>query len=304
LRKRQGNSRFRLLDGLIREFVPSPFYRHNDRMRILLLLLLFTATLEFGLRATGTAGANETPSGPARLFNGRNLEGWFTYLEGKGRNNDPEKVFQVHDGVIHIYKDAEEGTKMPFGYVATENEYADYHLRLEYRWGTKRFVPRAQDKRDSGLLYHVVGPDTVWPCSVELQIQEGDAGDIFTVNTRVTSTLDPKRLVPDEPKQWAGSAFLEPADGGVERSQGGDWISRIVKSGTYEMDGWNTIEAIVEGDRATHLVNGKINNRCWNILQPDPQAPGKFIPLKAGRIMLQAEGAEVFYRNIEIRPLK
>lgn len=271
-------------------------------MRILLLLLL--CTIELGMRAALTAPTNEASFDGIPLFNGRNLEGWFTYLEGKGKNNDPEKVFQVHDGVIHIYKDAEEGTKMPFGYVATEKEYSDYHLRLEYRWGTKRFAPRAQDKRDAGLLYHVVGPDKVWPCSVELQIQEGDTGDIFTVNTRVTSTLDPKRLVPDEPKQWTGSVFLEPADGGVERSQGGDWISRIVKGGTYEVDGWNTVEAIVRGDSAIHIVNGKINNRCWNILQPDPRDPPRFIPLKAGRIVLQAEGAEVLYRNIEITPLK
>ena len=273
-------------------------------MRILLLLLFFTAAVDFAMRATETARTSETRSDAARLFNGKNLEGWSTYLEGRGRNHDPEKVFQVHDGVVHIYKDAEEGAKMPFGYMATEKEFADYHLRLEYRWGTKRFAPRAQDKRDSGLLYHAVGPDKVWPCSVELQIQEGDTGDIFTVNTRVTSTLDPKRLAPDEPKQWAGSAFLEPADGGVDRSRGGDWISRIVKSGTYEVDGWNTVEATVRGDSAIHIVNGKINNRFWNIIQPDAHDPGRFIPLKAGHIVLQAEGAEILYRNIEITPLK
>jgi hypothetical protein len=251
-----------------------------------------------------TGRTKDERSGVVRLFNGQNLDGWSTYLEGEGKNNDPEKVFQVHDGIIHIYKDAEEGTKMPFGYIATEREYADYQLRLEYQWGKKRFAPRAQDKRDSGLLYHVTGSDKVWPRSVELQIQEGDTGDIFTVYTRVTSTLDSKSLVSDTPNQWAGSRFLELADGGVERSQGGDWIARIVKSGMHEVEGWNTIEAVVKADSAVHIVNGKINNRCWNILQPDPQDPSKFIPLKSGRIILQAEGAEVFYRNIELTPLK
>ncbi|HEY3131560.1 MAG TPA: DUF1080 domain-containing protein [Acidobacteriota bacterium] len=171
-----------------------------------------------GLAATNTdSGIRENPSASliaerassetVRLFNGQNLDGWYTYIAEKGNNNDPEKVFQVHDGMIHIYKDADDGAKMPFGYVATETEYADYHLRLQYRWGTKRFAPRAQGKRDSGLLYHVVGPDKVWPRSVEFQIQEGDVGDIFTVRTRVTSTLDPQQIAPDSPNQWAGSHF-------------------------------------------------------------------------------------------------
>ncbi|HEV8131160.1 MAG TPA: hypothetical protein VGQ81_07900, partial [Acidobacteriota bacterium] len=67
---------------------------------------------------TATKGSPET----IRLFNGHNLDGWYTYVAEKGKNNDPEKIFQVHDGAIHIYKDAEEGAKMPFGYVAAEAE--------------------------------------------------------------------------------------------------------------------------------------------------------------------------------------
>jgi Domain of Unknown Function (DUF1080) len=276
---------------------------YNMDMRNLFLLFLSLSGVVGACQMARTADQPKATASQV-LFNGRNLDGWYTYLDGKGKNSDPDKVFQVHDGLIHIYKDAADGTPMPFGYMATEKEYADYHLRFEYRWGDKRFAPRAQSKRDSGLLYHVVGPDKVWPCSVELQIQEGDTGDIFTVNTRVTSSLDPKHLVPDEPKQWDGSRFLEARDGGVERSQGGNWISRVVKNGTYEVDGWNVVEAVVRGDSAIHMVNGKVNNRCWNILQPDVQNPGRFVALKAGRILLQAEGAEVLYRKIQLTPLK
>jgi len=36
-------------------------------------------------------------SGVIRLFNGRNLEGFDTFLKTKGLNNDPDKVFQVQD---------------------------------------------------------------------------------------------------------------------------------------------------------------------------------------------------------------
>jgi hypothetical protein len=52
-----------------------------------------------------------------------------------------------------------------------------------------------------------------------------------------------------------------------------------------------------------HLVNGHEANRCFRLEQPDPANRGQFIPLKEGRIALQAEGAEVFFRNIVLIPL-
>jgi len=42
------------------------------------------------------------------------------------------------------------------GGLATLKEYGDYHLELEFKWGEKRFPPRADMPRDSGLLYHGV----------------------------------------------------------------------------------------------------------------------------------------------------
>lgn len=89
----------------------------------------------------------------------------------------------------------------------------------------------------------------------------------------------------------------------MEHGIGGDWIARIRKSGTHERDGWNTIEVIVQGDRAVHIVNGQVNNRCHQLERPDPARPGKFLPVTEGRIVLQAEGAEVFFRNVVLTPL-
>src|SRR3954452_17988657 len=39
------------------------------------------------------------------LFNGKDLTGWYTFLKGVGKNADPQHVFQVHDGIVHIYND-------------------------------------------------------------------------------------------------------------------------------------------------------------------------------------------------------
>src|SRR6185436_16532052 len=96
--------------------------------------------------------------------------------------------------------------------------------------------------------------------------------------------------------------FLDADKGGVPFDQGRVGTSlRIVRSPMAEHDGWNTVEIIVRGDSATHIVNGKVNNRCANIKQ---MVDDKWVPLKKGRIALQLEGAELFYRNIELKELK
>jgi hypothetical protein len=79
---------------------------------------------------------------------------------------------------------------------------------------------------------------------------------------------------------------------------------RIIKSGDFEERGnWNTVEVILDGDKITHLVNGRVVMRAWDLKQPDPQDPTKMIPLDRGRVMLQAEGAEVWFRNVRMKPL-
>ncbi len=276
----------------------SPF--SSQRYRLIFLSLLLAAGA--GGPVSAAALAEKAPQ-PVALFNGHDLDGWSVFIDKQPAGSDAGQIFQVNDGVIHVYRSAAAGSPQPFGYIATKKLYSHYRLKLEYRWGDKKFQPRADAVRDSGLLYHVTEKEAVWPQSIELQIQERDVGDIFTVHTRVHSTVDPKQIPPDEPKQWGGAQYLESERGGVEHGIGGDWISRIRKAGTYEHEGWNTIELIVNGDRAVHIINGQVNNRCSRFERPDPARPGEFLPLTEGRIALQAEGAEVFFRNIELTPL-
>jgi hypothetical protein len=51
------------------------------------------------------------------------------------------------------------------------------------------------------------------------------------------------------------------------------------------------VEVIVNKGEITYLVNGQVVNKAKN---PNP---------KSGRIMLQTEGAELYYRNIVLRKL-
>lgn len=246
------------------------------------------------------SAAEPAKDGWKPLFNGKDLSGWTHFFNGRDKGTSVDDLVRVEDGAIHIYPEGTDGEKRLFGYIATAQAYSHYRLRFEYKWGTKRFAPRQATKRDSGMLYHVVGPDKVWPRCVEFQIQEGDTGDIFTVGTRIATTVDPaRRRGPDD--KMGVSVYTPAEKGGLPYSQGGKGITRVVKSETAERDGWNTLEANIEGDKATHIVNGKLVNRCREIQQPGDG--DKWVPLTAGRIALQAEGAEVFYRNIEIKPV-
>lgn len=221
------------------------------------------------------------------LFNGTDLTGWYSYLPSQGVNRDPEGVFRVENGTLHVLGVENKGTR-EFGYLATQKSYSDYQLRLEFRWGERRFAPREFDKRDSGVVYHVTGRDEVWPQGVEYQIQEGDTGDFWLLGgTTLTTTVESPH--PDEPRyEQNGTPYT---------SRRGDFV-RIIKDGTFESGSdWNTVDITVRGDTATHRINGRVNNRAYSLHTPSGA------PLTAGKILLQAEGAEIFYRNIQIRPL-
>jgi hypothetical protein len=90
--------------------------------------------------------------GPAIvLFDGKNLNQFDIFLRSAGLNSDPNHVFVVENGVVHV-----SGTE--FGYFITKQEYKDYYLRAEFKWGVGTFAPRQGQARDSGILYNIQGP--------------------------------------------------------------------------------------------------------------------------------------------------
>ena len=245
------------------------------------------------------------------LMNGKDLAGWYIVLKN-ARSDDPNRLVQIHDGAVHMYSDAPDLSTQAFGYIVTDKEYSNYHLRFEYKWGTKKFAPRARAKRDAGFLYHVVGKDGVWPRSVECQIQENDVGDIFTVSTRIVALVDPKttnavlNLVTNDAGVVQTNLAVRPqfrdlAAGGVPFTHGvSNSIRRVIRHPMAEREGWNQVEVMVRGDSATHIINGQINNRATEMRQ---FLDGQWVPLTQGKIALQLEGAEVLYRNIQIKEL-
>ena len=284
----------------------------NQPMLFLRYSIFSFCLLAFVLCALcGNAATPDAGQGWRMLFNGTNLDGWYIVLRNS-RSDDTNHLVQIHDGAVHMYKDAPANSPQPHGYIVTDKEYSNYHLRLEYKWGQKRFGDRSKSRRDAGILYHVVGKDGVWPRSIECQIQEQDVGDIFTVYTRVTALVDPltTNLVGNVVTNDSGQVrtnwtmqprFLPTEKGGVPVVQGvSTGIRRVIRDPMNEHDGWNAVEVIVRGDSATYIVNGVTNNVANDIRE---MVKNQWVPLKKGKIALQLESAEVLYRNVLIKEL-
>lgn len=229
------------------------------------------------------------------LFNGKNLNGWSVHYASRTAADAPAPgtLFDVRNGEIHVYPTQMAGGAQPNAYLETNAEYGDYVVSLEYRWGEKKFQPRLELVRDAGLLYHVHRERPAdWPASAEAQIQEGDVGDSWAVSSQLSSFVDPKT-----------GRYALPENGGVPVTVGHDGtFERTRHNKVNEYPGWNTLEVIVRGDRATHVVNGVTNMRVYDLRRWDAAA-NSWVKVEKGKIALQAESAEIFYRNIRIRPL-
>lgn len=218
--------------------------------------------------------------GPAVvLFNGSDLSGFDTFLQSKGLNNDPDHVFQVEHGMVHV-----SGTEM--GYIITKQDYQNYYLKAEFKWGEGTFAPRAGQARDSGILYNIQGEQKVWPRSVEFQINEGCTGDFWMTDGAALTGKDGQRVTgPD------GKAVK------IDRFNKGPWKNVVgYRDPVNELEKphgqWNVLELVNQNGHVKHYVNGKLVNEGTDAFP------------SSGKILFQSEGAEVFFRNMKLYPLK
>lgn len=242
------------------------------------------------------------------LFNGRNLSGWDTWLgpqhndlgkiendKAVGLNNDPDHVFTVikMDGqkVIRISGNG-------WGGISTRKEYGNYHLQLQFKWGTLKWKDKKDKKRDSGLLYHAVGEHGAdygaWMRSQEFQVQEGDCGDYWGVAGGMQDIPAVKN---------SDTTFIYDPSGQLYHFAANSKQGRYcIKRGDAEKPSgeWNTIDLYVHGDTSVHVVNGKTMMALYHSSQWDN---GKEQPLIKGKIQIQSEGAEVYYKAIRIQSI-
>lgn len=224
------------------------------------------------------------------LFNGQDLDQWYMATrepDYKGTIND---IFAIEENMIHVYPNQSDGSKQTFAGLFTKKEYKNYRLSLEYKWGQKKFAPRDTFVRDAGVIVHVHGDDTIWPNGIECQIQEGDTGDLWVIGSKASSRVDKtiQNYSPDGSLQTKGDPEQK--------------FHRFHRGYCWERPGWNSVELEVRGDHAKFYVNGHLVNEAIDMKYWD-ETESVWKPLTSGKIVIQAEGAELYYRNIKIKPL-
>jgi len=211
-----------------------------------------------------------------------------------GQNPEPQDIFTVteQDGkpVLRISGEI-------YGCLQTKESFGNYHLLLETRWGEKKWVPRLDEPKDSGILYHSRGPFGVdywksWALSHEFQVIEHGLGEYWT---QATSAMDIRAL----PKaQGAEAPRWDPAAPWMEFTSPDN---HALASTDEDRPGqWNRLELVCFEDDCVHIVNGKVVMALAHARYRDA---GKWVPMKDGKLQIQSEAAEVFYRDIRIRSI-
>jgi len=231
------------------------------------------------------------------LLEGGKLDHWYTWIKQRGRDTDPRRVFSVSGGVLRI--SGEE-----WGCITSKEEYADYHLLIEYKWGELTHEPRLDRARESGLLIHSVGhngdDNGTWMHALEVQLSEGGTGDLIVMGDgsdtySITAPVAPKK----QGKSYVFSrrGELTTTTAGRISWYGHDPNRSDVKGFRGEKDveksvgEWNRLEVIANGGKITVLLNGIVVNGA---VQCNP---------KKGRLQIQSAGAEMFFRKIHLTPL-
>lgn len=246
---------------------------------------------------------------PVALFNCSNLADWDTYIgppldsTGKklsdmpvGLNNDPNHVFTI------VQQDGEKVIRISgenWGAISTKDEYADFHLQLLFKWGSLTWGQKKGKPKDSGLLYFSVGnygaDYGAWMRSQEFQIEQGNCGDYWGVAGGMEEVPAVKKSDSQYVYDPLGQLYTFSATSKVSR--------HCIKKGDAEKRAgeWNTLDLYCHGDTSVHVINGKVMMVLYHSSQANN---GQALPLTKGKLQIQSEGAEVFYKGITIAPLQ
>ncbi len=243
------------------------------------------------------------PTEQIKLFDGKTLGDCYTFLKDTKRE-DPRGVFRVEDGLIHVSGDG-------WGSIITNKRYRDYHLVLEFKWGERQWQERQHAARDSGLLIHSNGADGgyngIWMPSIEVQIIQGGVGDFILVNGKdEAGNQIPISLTTNVAKDRDGETIWDPK--GEQQTfdlknrrrinwfgRDPDWTDVPNFRGAHDVENphgqWNRIDVIADGGRVETFVNGTKVNEAVKVSPHE------------GRLQLQSELAEIFFRRWELWPI-
>lgn len=199
------------------------------------------------------------------LFNGENLNGWHADVPAADNNPDIEKSFVVSDSLLVSMGE-------PRGHLITDSVFANYRLEVEYRF--------AGDPGNCGVLVHASTPRALYqmfPKSLEVQMQSGDAGDFWCIVEDIEVPDMEARRGPEE--SWGIT------EGKSRR------IVNLTDGSENKLGEWNKMQIECVADTVKVWVNNDLVNYGYNCTATK------------GQIAVQAEGAKVEFRKIDLTPI-
>jgi hypothetical protein len=208
-----------------------------------------------------------TPDRVTPLFNGKDLSNWDADVPARDTNPNAPASFIIRNGMLV-------SLGKPEGHLVTKQQYRDYRLEAEYRFASK--------PGNCGILVHASRPRALYkmfPQSIEVQMMSGDAGDFWCIQENIEVPDMEKRRPRKAGEKWGG------AEGDARR------ILNLTDKSEKPVGEWNTMAIEARGRTIKVWVNGDLVNEGSNATADH------------GKIAVQAEGAEVEFRRLEIGPL-
>ncbi|RZK37073.1 MAG: DUF1080 domain-containing protein [Pedobacter sp.] len=200
------------------------------------------------------------------LFDGKSLAGWHSDVPAKNKDSNIKPSFIIRDGMLVSLGD-------PRGHLITDVVYQNYRLEVEYRFAGK--------PGNCGVLVHASTPRALYgmfPKSLEVQMQHQDAGDFWCIEEDIT--------VPDM------EARRGPKDTWGVNGNKARRIKNLTDGTEKPLGEWNTMVIECYKNSVKVWVNGILVNEGTNCTA------------EKGQIALQAEGAEVEFKKLWLKPIK
>ncbi|MBX3255851.1 MAG: DUF1080 domain-containing protein [Chitinophagaceae bacterium] len=201
-----------------------------------------------------------------RLFNGKDLQGWHIDVPEMDTSKTARNPFIIRNGLLVSLGE-------PNGHLITDAVYENYRLRVEYRFAGK--------PGNCGVLVHASTPRSLYqmfPKSIEVQMMHENAGDFWCIVEDIK--------VPDMEKRRGAREEWGITEGKKRR------ILNLTDGSEKPLGEWNTM--VVE------CVKDSV--RVW--LNNDLVNDGYGSTATKGQVALQAEGAEVEFRKVELTAIR
>jgi len=199
------------------------------------------------------------------LFNGKDLSGWHADVPMKDSLSDAPASFVVRNGLLVSMGE-------PRGHLVTDEVFENYHLETEYRFAGK--------PGNCGVLVHASTLRFLYkmfPKSIEVQMEHQNAGDFWVIGEDIT--------VPDMEKYRGPKAHWGTIEGKARQ------ILNLTDNSENTLNEWNLMVIECLDNRIKVWVNDDLVNYGYDAT------------VQKGQIAIQAEGAEVEFKKIELRQI-